>query len=327
MDNTKPTEEISVNELASLISRIKNKLNQRILNAAVFIIRHFISLIILVGIGIGITYFEKEEAVFRKKTYTISTTEYGGDFLTYAMETIMSKVKWNDQELKKELGFDPNTDFAGISLKFSPNYSKRAMLEKEELQSLEFISDNKLVPKDKQIDMFSFANSSYDVTLYYPQHVDADRLMQAVLEYMRKDDYAKQLHTEILDDINYQIASNKQMLDGLGNYVESLSNRNLDPEANKSISLAPENDLGPMLFARIEVQRIHNKLIAEKVKIEENFRLLYATDSELYSSKKLGISKQVSYPLQLMLAYIILIYFFKLFRRAWFINKERKSNE
>lgn len=312
-------EELSVGEVMGLFVTIWQKFVHQFLLIILFIIKHAIPLFLLLAIGIGLSFFIKSKGL-NKIDFTISATEYSGEFLAESLELISEQLNENDKEIKDELSVN-GVDFQGFSINVKPIYSKRSMLEKEELQHLEYTVENKLIPKENQEEMFAWSNTSYIVEMIFPKEVAPVELMNSILSYLRKNPFASQLHNEILDDINRQIQSNNQMLVALGDYMENLGKSKVSSESFGGLVMETGTNIGEMLFARIEIQRVNNKLIAEKVKLEENFRILYHTNSKTYSGTGIKSNKLLFYPLVLISLYLVIVFAFFTIRKALELDK------
>src|SRR5699024_2981124 len=159
------------------------------------------------------------------------------------------------------------------------------------------------------------------------KEIDDVKVLESMLNYIRQDSFASQLHRELLEDMNRQIESNNQMVSSLGEYVARLGERMTSEDNLSKFILEGGSNLGDMLLARQDVQRANNKLIAEKVKLEENFRVLYKSNATDYYGAGILSKKTFVYPYLLVSAYLLLIFVIYTIRAALVLKEELKREE
>lgn len=324
MNDKDTPEEVSVRDLMGLFAVLWQKIVRQFLLVVLFVIKHIIPLIILLILGVGLAFLNKGVESYRV-TYTISTTEFSGKFLAESLQAISDKLREDNLKMKKELSVS-DIDFEVFSFDIEPIYDKRTLMERGEYQHLNFAIENKLIDKEEQKEVFIWSNTSYKVDMVYPIELDPEIFINSVLDYLRKDAYASQLHKEIIEDINRQVESNNQMLSALGNYVESLAKSSeMNSENLQGLVLGTGTDIGELLYARVETQKVNNKLIAEKVKLEENFRILYQTHAKKYFGTGIKSKKHIVYPFLLISIYLFVLFLINSVRRALLLDKENKK--
>lgn len=326
MNNKDTQEEISIKELFGLFLKLWDKLVQFFLKAVLFVIKHAIPLVLLIAIGLGVAYFYKDVNPRHKRVFIISATEYSGEILTNSLLNISSELRRNNIELKENLAF-PNLDIQELRFQVEPIYNKRSTLDREELQYLEYLTENKLVDKDDKKRMFEWSNTAYEVEMISSKDIDDVAVLESILDYIGQDSFSSQLHRELLEDINSQIESNNKMINALGDYVASLGKEKTSEDGPKGFVFEGSSDFGDMLFARLEVQKTNNKLIAEKVKLEENYRILYKGNATDYYGAGIMSKKTLVYPFILVFAYLFLIFVIYIIRTALALKEELKSEE
>ena len=117
------------------------------------------------------------------------------------------------------------------------------------------------------------------------------------------------------------------MISALGNYVAGLRRNTMPEEGLKGFVLEGGSDLGAMLYARIEVQRVNNKLTAEKVKLEENFRVLHKGNATDYYGAGIMSKITLVYPFILVSEYLFIIFIIYILRAALALKEELKRTE
>lgn len=254
MNNKSAQEEISIKELMRLFLSLWNKIVQLFLKAVLFVMKHAIPLVLLIVIGWGIAYFYKDKNPRYKRTFTISATEYSGELLAKSLISTSQKLRDNNIKLKEELSLS-DINFNELRFYIEPIYNKNSILDREQLMYLEYLTENKLLDKSEKERMFEWSNTAYEVEMISPKGINDVEVLESILYYIAKDNFASQLHRELLEDINRQIESNSQMLNALGDYVVSLGRTTASEEGVKGYILESGSDLGTMLLARLDVQK------------------------------------------------------------------------
>lgn len=326
MSNNHAQEEISIKELFGLFLKLWGNLVQLFLKAVLFVIKHAIPLVLLIAIGVGVAYFYKESNPRYKRTFIISATEYSGELLANSLLNTSKELISNNTNLKEKLSF-PSLNFDELRFQVEPIYNKGSILNRDELQYLEYITENKLVDKSDKERMFEWSNTAYEVEMISPKDIDDVAVLESILNYVGQDSFSSQLHKELLKDINTQIQSNNQMISALGQYVANLGSNTISEDGLKGLVLDGGSDFGTMLFARLEVQRANTKLIAEKVKLEENYRILYKGNATDYYGAGIMSKKALIYPFILVFAYLFIIFVIYIIRAALALKEELKLKE
>ena len=322
MSNTQ--EEISIRELMGLFTKLWKKTVKIFLLAVLFVIKHAILLVLLLVIGVGLAYFYKNVNPYFQQNFVVSATEYSGEFLAQKIEEINFKFATNNTEFKESISLQ-DIDLEGVEYIVKPVYSKGSEMGNSEYQYLKYILDNKIIDKYSLERMLKFSNSSYEIEMIYPVNIDGTRVFNATLEYLRNDSYASELHQTVLADVEMQIEENEKLVYALGDYVVALSDAGNGLDLNENaimIEGGRGSDLGSMIYAREQTQRINSKLLIKKIQLSENFRLLIKGNPSRYYGKGIISNKMLVFPLTLISAYIFLIFGIYVVRAALALKKE-----
>src|SRR5699024_4205774 len=119
-------EELSVGEVMGLFVTIWQKFVHQFFLIILFIIKHAIPLFLLLAIGIGLSFFIKSKGL-NKIDFTISATEYSGEFLAESLELISEQLNENDKEIKDEISVN-GVDIQEFSINLKSNYIIRYIL-------------------------------------------------------------------------------------------------------------------------------------------------------------------------------------------------------
>lgn len=325
MNNKSTQEEISIKELFGLFLKLWNNIVRLFLKTVLFIIKHSIPLLLLVAFGWGMAYFYKDKNPRNKRVFIVSATEYSGELLVNSLMNISEELRQNNLKLKEELSL-LDFDFKDLHFQIKPIYNKRSNLNSEEVQYLELLKENKFIDESDKKRIFQWSNTSYEVGMISQKDIDDIMIFEKILAHISKDSYTSQLHKELLEDINNQITSNTHMINALGDYVVSLGKETISDGDLKKNILGGEN-LGDMLFARLEVQRANNKLIAEKVKLEENYRVLQIGNITDYTEIEKMSNKTLLYPVLLVCAYLLIIFIVYILQAALALKEELKTED
>ncbi|HLW15077.1 MAG TPA: hypothetical protein VKX30_06230 [Flavobacteriaceae bacterium] len=329
MDNKNAQEEISMKELFGLFLKLWNKVVQLFLKAVLFVIKHAIPLILLIAIGLGVAYFYKDANPRYKRVFIISATEYSGEFLTREFGEINAKFARNNDEIKKSMSLE-GMDLSDIQYSVKPIFDKGSGMDREEFQYLNYIIENRLIEKEDLNRMIELSNYSYEVEVIYPVEVDGLKVFEATLDYLRENEYAADLHRAILNDIEMQLEENKKLVQALGEYVESLAKEGKHATSDAKTMVvegARGSDLGAMMYARTETQKITNKLSARKVQLEQNFRVLNHGNAVNFYGRGIMSKKILVYPFLLVSAYLFIIFVIYIIRAALALKEELKREE
>src|SRR5690625_639686 len=275
MSKNSTQEEISIMGLMKLFLKLWNRIVLLFLKAVLFVMKHAIPLVLLIAIGWGVAYFNKDKNPRYKRVFIVSSTEYSGEFLTQELREINSKFARNNFELKKAMSLQ-DIDLNGVQYSVKPIFSKGS-LNREEFQYLNYLIENRLIDKEYLDRMLELSSNSYEVEIIYPIDINGLRVFEATLEYLRNNDFAAQMHKAIRSNIKMQIEENEKVILGLSKYVANLSEEGQQAISDVNTMVVEGDrgsDLGAMLYARSEIQKETNKLIAKKVQLDQNFRLL-----------------------------------------------------
>lgn len=329
MSNKHAQEEISIKELMGLFLKLWGKLVQLFLKAVLFVIKHAIPLVLLIAIGVGLAYFYKDSNPRYKRLFIVSATEYSGEFLTQELKEINMKFATDNDAIKETMSLQ-DIDLSKIQYSVKPIFDTGTGIDREEYQYLNYIIENKLVDKEDIERMVKFSNYSYEVEMIYPRDIDGLMVFEATLDYLRNDDFASQLHKAILDDIHMQIEENNKLISALGNYVVGLNagENQVSPDTKTMVvEGAKGSDLGPMMFARMDLQKTNNKLTARKVQLDKNFRVLNHGNAIRFDGKGIMSNKSLVYPFFLVGAYLFLIFVIYIVRAALALKEVLKREE
>lgn len=327
MTNRSTPEEISVKELMILFLKLWNRGVQLFLQAVLFVIKHSIPLVILIGLGIGTAYFLKDSNPRYKRMFIISTTEFTGDFLVEEINNINLKFSKNNTELKSEMSLD-DINLNGISYSIEPIFEKGILMENYEYQYMNYLVENNLIDKESQQRIAELANHNYEIEMIYPADVDGLKVFNATIEYLRNNKFAAELHRAILDDVTFQINENDRLVSSLGDYVENLGNdaRTLEYDSKGMIIEGAEgSDIGAMIYARSEMQKNTYKLKAKKVQLAENFRILNEGESVRFYGKGIKSKRMLVYPFLFVSAYLFVLFVVYIIRKAIALDNELKT--
>lgn len=323
-------EEISIRELMGLFIKLWDKIVKLFLQAVLFVIKHAIPLVLLIAIGVGVAYFYKEANPRYKRSFIVSTTEYSGEFLTQELNEINRKFATNSEELKQAMHLQ-NINLNGVHYTIKPIYDKGAVMNREEYQYLNYIIENKLVLKENLERMVELSNYSYEIEMIYPRDLDGLHIFNTTLDYLRANEYASELHQAILTDIEFQIEENNSLVSSLGRYVASLSADEKQERNSEIHTIVVEGtkgaDLGEMMFARMKLQEINNKLISRKVQLKDNFRVLNHGNAIRFYGVGIMSKKTLVYPFLLVSAYLGVIFVIYILRAALALKAELKREE
>src|SRR5690625_2923949 len=203
MNNKNTQEEISIKELFKLFFKLWNNLVQLFLKAVLFVIKHAVPLVLLIVIGWGLGYLNKDKNPRYKRVFIVSATEYSGEFLTQELREINSKFARNNFEIKKAMSLQ-DVDLNGVQYSVKPIFSKSS-LNREEFQYLNYLIENRLIDKENLDHMIELSSIRYEVEIIYPVDIDGLRVFEATLEYLRNNDFAAQMHKAIRSNIKMQI--------------------------------------------------------------------------------------------------------------------------
>ena len=330
MSNKSPKEEISIKELMQLCLELWNKVVQLFLKAVLFVIKHAIPLVLLIAIGLGIAYINKDKNLRYKREYVVSTTQYNNQFLSKELRGINVKFAANDERIKKAMSLQ-DLDLSGVQFSVNPIFEKGAGMSKEEYQYIGYLIENKLVSKENLESMVKFSDYRDEVIITYPKHIDGKRVFEATLNYLRSNEYVLEMHEAILSDIELQIEQNKKLILSLGNYVASLGkNEQKTGFDSKTILLvegARGSNLGPMLYARTEVQELTNMLIARKIRLSENLRVLHQGYAMPYYGSGIMSKKLLVYPILLVGAYLFIVLVIYIIQAALALKEKLRRKE
>lgn len=329
MNNKGAQEEISIKELMRLFLSLWNKIVQLFLKAVLFVMKHAIPLVLLIVIGWGIAYFYKDKNPRYKRTFTISATEYSGAFLTQELNDMNIKFSENSDELKESMSLQ-DVNLKGIHFSVEPIIDKSGSMDKDEYQYFNYLIENRLIDKKNLEQIVEFSNYSYQVEMIYPRNINGLKVFEATLDYLRNDEYAAQMHEAILNNIEMQLEENNKILLELSKYVSSLSIEGQQAVSDTKTLIvegARGSDLGSMLYARTEVQKVTNKLIAKKVLLDQNFRVLTQSSATPFYGRGIMSKKTLVYPFLLVVAYLSVIFIIYIIRAALALKKELKREE
>lgn len=329
MNNKGAQEEISIKELFGLFLKLWSNIVQLFLKAVLFVIKHAIPLVLIIVIGWGVAYFYKDANPRYKRVFIISATEYSGEFLTREFGEINAKFARNNDELKKTMSLE-GIDLSGIQYSVKPIFGKGSGMDREEYQYLNYIIENRLIDKENLDRMIELSNYSYEVEIIYPIEVDGLKVFEATLNYLRNNEYAADLHQAILKDIEMQLEENNKLVQALGEYVGSLAKEGQHATSEAKTMIvegARGSDLGAMMYARTETQKITNKLSARKVQLEQNFRVLNHGNAINFYGRGIMSNKTLVYPFILVSAYLFIIFIIYILRAALALKKEIKREE
>lgn len=325
MDNTKPTEEVSVREVFGLFLLLLQKTKTTLLKIVVFIIKHAIPLALLLAIGIAWGLYTKKQNPHNIRVLVISASEHSGSYLEYAFDELNYKLQLNNSEFKSQLGLE-DIDTGTVEFRITPIHDKGVRMHQNEYQYLNYLVENKIMDREQTAKMFDFGNHSYQIEMIYPKTHNGEQILQASLDYIRNTPYAKELHKAVLEDINLQIEENNRLIVNLGKYIENLGDIKSEYKSdNDGLIIEGSPDIGAMMYARIEVQSMHKYLVANKVKLEENFRVLNPGRTSTYYGEGLKDKKQIVYPIYLIFSYLVLVFIFNLVKQALVLKREQKA--
>src|SRR5690625_5948313 len=103
MRNNHTNEENSNNVLMKFLLKLWYKIVLLFLKAVLFVMKHAIPLVLLIAIGWGLAYFNKDKNPRYKRVFMVSATEYSGEVLTQELREINAKFARNNFELKKAM--------------------------------------------------------------------------------------------------------------------------------------------------------------------------------------------------------------------------------
>jgi len=328
MSNKSTQEEISIKELMKLFLKLWDKIVLLFLKAVLFVMKQAIPLVLLIAIGWGLAYFNKDKNPRYKRVFMVSATEYSGEFLTQELREINAKFARNNFELKKAMSLQ-DIDLNGVQYSVKPIFSKGSM-NREEFQYLNYLIENRLIEKESLDRMIELSSISYEVEVIYPIEIDGLRVFEATLEYLRKSEYAAQMHKAIIRNIKMQIEENEKVILALSKYVSNLSKEGqqaISDTKTMVVEGSRGSDLGTMLYARSEVQKETNKLIAKKVQLDQNFRVLNHGNELPYYGAGIMSKKNLVYPFLLVVAYLFIIFIINVIRAALALKEELKREE
>lgn len=329
MSNKSPQEEISIQELMQLFIKLWNKIVQLFLKAVLFVIKHAIPLVLLIVIGLVVAYFNKDSNLRYKCEYVVSTTQYNNQFLSKELRGINVKFAANDEKIKKAMSLQ-DLDLSEVQFIVNPIFEKGAGMSKEEYQYLNYLIENKLVSKENLERMVKFSDYRDEVIITYPKNIDGKRVFEATLNYLRNNEYVSEMHEAILNDIELQIEENKKLILSLGKYVASLGDDALKTGLDSKTLLvegARGSNLGPMLYARTEVQELTNMLIARKIRLSENLRILNHGYATPYYGSGIMSKRFLVYPILLVGAYLFIVIGIYIIRAALALKEELRRKE
>lgn len=327
MNNKGGQEEISIKELMRLFLKLWDNIVQLFLKIVLFVIKHAIPLVLLIVIGWGTAYFTKDKNLRYIRQFVISTTQYNNQFLSQELKEINVKFASNDEEMKKAMSLQ-DLDLSGIEYSVNPVYEKGVGMNKDEYQYLSYLIENRLIDKENLERMVEFSNYRDEVVFIYPRDIDGMRVFNATLNYLRNNEYLSELHDAILSDVEMQLEENKKLILALGKYVASLSEEGQRVSSDtKTIVVegARGTDLGAMIYARTQVQDLTNKLIARKIQLKQNLRVLNYGNALPYNGRGIMSKKTLVYPFLLVSAYLFIIFAIYVIRAALALKKELKG--
>lgn len=325
MDKKKPTEEVSVREVFNLCILSLQRIKTNVLYSILFVIKHIIPLVLLAVIGILWGFYTKKQNPHNIRTLVISATEHSGVFLEQAFEELNYNLQLNNEDFKSQIGLE-DIDTKTVSFNLTPIYDKGVKMHQYEYQHLNYLKENKILNKEQAAYMFDYGNHSYQIEMLYPKSVNGEKIIEASLNYIRNNPYARELHRAVLDDINFQIEENRRLIVNLGKYIENLGNPKPEYKLDKeAVIIEGSPDIGSMMYARLEMQELHKKLVANKVKLEENFRILNFGKTSTYYGKGWKNKKQIIYPVFLVFSYLALIFLYALIQQALVLKRESKA--
>src|SRR5690625_4710360 len=157
--------------------------------------------------------------------------------------------------------------------------------------------------------MIELSSISYEVEVIYPIEIDLFSLFNETIEYLQKSEYAAQKYKSIIRNIKMHIEENEKVILALSKYVSNLSKEGqqaISDTKTMVVEGSRGSDLGTMLYARSEVQKETNKLIAKKVQLDQNFRVLNHGNELPYYGEGIMSKKNLVYTFLLVLAYLLL---------------------
>src|SRR5699024_2696645 len=186
------------------------------------------------------------------------------------------------------------------------------------------------VSKENLERMVKFSDYRDEVIITYPKNIDGKRVFEATLNYLRNNEYVSEMHEAILSDIELQIEDNKKLILSLGKYVASLGDDAQKTGLDSKTLLvegARGSNLGPMLYARTEVQELTNMLIARKIRLSENLRVLHQGYAMPYYGSGIMSKKLLVYPILLVGAYLFIVLVIYIIQAALALKEKLRRKE
>tara|TARA_R110002033_G_scaffold168167_1_gene207790 strand:- start:277 stop:1296 length:1020 start_codon:yes stop_codon:yes gene_type:complete len=328
------SEEVDLGQLFKLIGNAFNRLFISFLRFFIFLKKNLIILLIITGVGFGISYSISTISTNSKKIDVIVKPNFESkDYLFGIVKEIQSKIELNDYVFFDKIGIDLHELH---DLKIEMESVKESGLELDskpdselDLKYLSFLGslENKEGNANNQTLINEFlarrnVNLNYKISFYYKSVKNEQSTILKIIKYINQNDYFKELRDIYLANLEEKINENNRLIKQVDLLVENYSNTlNSTSKTirDESIFLGGEKGLDIPALLEFKNTLIINTAL-NKLNLKEQKNIIRV----IYFGKEQGVeSSLIKSGLFLIPSILIGLFFVWTFLK--FLNKKAKE--
>jgi len=318
-------------DLFQLLNKLKGVVNSWIVSlfkAIDFIYKSKYIILILVIIGVGLGFFsQKSSKPDQLATALIRINFDSVDYVYTEIELLNGKLKEKDSLFFMKNGFRGDT-LEMKEIEIRPIINLKDILEKYELndRKLEGLLKNLDFDED-DLKLYETFNSEYkyhilDITL---SHVANKQTINKTINYLNDNELLQQIKKSVIKDINNQIENNTKSISQINHVIDTYQTNESLASPSDQIYVVDKNFSMHVLFEKkIELQTINESLKKFLVYSKDIVVLVNKPNIIVEKTSILG-NKLISYPILLVLVFLLLAFFRYVFMKLKKIAKETKG--
>lgn len=305
------TQEVDILDLFKIFKKAGQKIEHFFLRIINFFIRNAIVIAVLIVLGVVAGYvLDKRVIPTYQTTLVIPVAFSTGEYLKDFSEDFNAK----NPVLLQAIGVE-TTDFNSLQVK--PLTDLKQIEGKEHL-FLRFVSENNILEKEELKKTILDKASRVQLSLTHPKTINGQQVLTKVLDYLRKNEYYKQLAAIYKEQLAIHIQSNLEA----EKQLDKVLNTKLTGAEKLPYSINGEAiDFENYVLARKQLQKHTLDLQKEEIAHQEFLKPITKGSAKQVQGFSFYGKRIYVFPIAFIFLYIAFILFVRMLKKARKLNK------
>lgn len=321
-----PDQEIDIFQLSKSVGSFFDRVNRTIFRAIQFLIRNWITVLILFIIGFGLGWYVDSNKKSFQNQVTVTPNFESADYLYAKIDLLQSKIASGDADfLKNTVGIPPDI-IAKIEIKPVADVYKFIEDKEQNFELIKLMAQSGEIKKVLEDNVTSKNYTFHTISFVSNKLVNEKEVVEPLIKYLNNSAYFTSIQKIGYKNLEKEIAQNDTIIAQIDHVLNGFSSTGKNAAKNEKLVYYNEN------LQLNDIIKTKQKLVTEQGK--NRFKLISfdKTIKEINSTLNITQTKIVNSNFKILLPFLLILLFVlgylfkKFYRRQLALSKANQAN-